>query len=152
MILDIEQIIKSGLRVIGSSLNFEAASHKKITKKSTHIVKTGQKGQRFFPELKNHDQIFIMNASPDNLNQLSNYLRLTTSPDASVRKPAEEFLRNLESQRGFPLLLLTLLDSPNDNNPDTGMIKISAAINFKNFIKRNWKVVSVSDYFPKKIT
>ena len=82
-----------------------------------------------------------MDPTPDNLKTLSNYLKQTMSPDAGIRKPAEEFLRQHECQRGFALLLLTLLGSE-DTSPDMMYVKIAAAINFKNYIKRNWKIVS----------
>ena len=81
-----------------------------------------------------------MDATPENLMALSNYLKQTMSLDAAARKPAEDFLRSLEGQRGFPLLLLTLLGSQ-DSSPDSPTIKLAAAITFKNYIKRNWKVV-----------
>ena len=82
-----------------------------------------------------------MDATPENLNALSNYLRQTMSPDAGTRKPAEQFLQQVEVQKGFPILLLTLLDS-SDNDPNVLTMKQAAAINFKNYIKRNWKIVS----------
>ena len=81
-----------------------------------------------------------MDATPENLLALSNYLKQTMSPDAAARKPAEDFLRSVEGQRGFPLLLLTLLGSQ-DSSPETATVKLAAAITFKNYIKRNWKVV-----------
>merc|ERR1719411_1249211 len=61
------------------------------------------------------------------------------SPEATIRKPAESFLIKVETQRGFPLLLLTLLGSE-DSNPEMMAVKLAAAINFKNYIKRNWKI------------
>lgn len=83
-----------------------------------------------------------MDPTPENLNALSTYLKQTMSPEAGVRKPAEDFLRSVENQPGFPLLLLTLLGSEN-NDPETQSIKLAASINFKNYIKRNWKIVSI---------
>ena len=81
-----------------------------------------------------------MDPTPDNLKALSSYLGQTMSPDASVRKPAEEFLKSVEAQKGFPILILTLLGS-NDADPNAQTTKLAAAINFKNYIKRNWKIV-----------
>ena len=81
-----------------------------------------------------------MDPTPDNLKALSNYLGQTMSPDASIRKPAEDFLRSVETQKGFPILILTLLGS-NDPDPNSQTTKLAAAINFKNYIKRNWKIV-----------
>ena len=82
-----------------------------------------------------------MNPNSDDLATLSNYLRQTMSPDASARKPAEKFLQSVEGQQGFPLLLLTLVGSDN-NDPNAQAVRLAAAINFKNYVKRNWKVVS----------
>ena len=61
----------------------------------------------------------------------------TLSPDAAVRKPAETQLQALEGQPGFALLLLNLLSS--DGVDPT--VKVASAIQFKNFVKRNWKQV-----------
>jgi len=80
-----------------------------------------------------------MELNDSHLPALSDYLEKTLSPDVQVRKPAEGFLQGLEKERGYPLLLLTLL------NPDRGTalnIKVAAAVSFKNFVKRSWKVVS----------
>jgi len=77
-----------------------------------------------------------MEANEQNLTAMANYLGQTMSPDREVRKGAEEFLRSVEGQQGYPILLLTLL---NKENVDIS-IKIAASITFKNFIKRNWKV------------
>lgn len=82
-----------------------------------------------------------MDPTPENLAALSNYLKQTMSPDAAMRKPAEDFLRSVEGQKGFPLLLLTLLGSEN-NDAESQSVKLAASINFKNYIKRNWKIVS----------
>ena len=87
-----------------------------------------------------------MEATPENLNVLTNYLEQTLNPAANVRKPAEDFLKSVEGQRGYGLLLLTLLrgNCPGaaEANP---AVKVAAAITFKNFIKRNWKVTEESD-------
>ena len=57
-----------------------------------------------------------------------------------VRKPAEDFLTSVETNQNYPVLLLSLLNS------EAGElnIKVAGAITFKNYIKRNWKVVSCS--------
>ena len=83
-----------------------------------------------------------MDPTPENMTALSNYLKQTMSPDPQTRKPAEDFLRSVEGQKGFPLLLLTLLGQDN-SDPEAVCIKLQAAITFKNFIKRNWKIVSI---------
>ena len=83
-----------------------------------------------------------MEPTNENLMALSNYLKQTMSPDAATRKPAEQYLETVERNRGFALLLLTLLRSE-DNSPEMAAVKLAAAINFKNFVKRNWKIVSI---------
>ena len=83
-----------------------------------------------------------MEATPENLQALSNFLKQTMSPDSKARNQAEDFLRQHEGQRGFALLLLNLLGS-DSNDPEMQTVKLAAAINFKNFIKRNWKIVSL---------
>ena len=93
-----------------------------------------------------------MEATPENLQALSNFLKQTMSPDSKARNQAEDFLRQHEGQRGFALLLLNLLGS-DSNDPEMQTVKLAAAINFKNFIKRNWKIVSlgVIQYLRKQV-
>jgi hypothetical protein len=86
----------------------------------------------------------IMEVNAENLTGLSGYLEQTLKPEVQLRKPAEDFLRNVEKQKGYSVLLLTLLNP--ENNADQ-TIKVAAAIAFKNFVKRNWKVVSSSNTF-----
>jgi hypothetical protein len=81
-----------------------------------------------------------MEVNAENLAGLSNYLQQTLKPEVHLRKPAEDFLKNVEKQKGYSILLLTLLSPENAADPT---IKVAAAIAFKNFIKRNWKVVSI---------
>lgn len=50
---------------------------------------------------------------------------------------AEKFLESVEGNQNYPLLLLTLLEKSQDN-----VIRVCAAVTFKNFIKRNWRIVS----------
>ena len=91
-----------------------------------------------------------MEPTNENLMALSNYLKQTMSPDAATRKPAEQYLETVERNRGFALLLLTLLRSE-DNSPEMAAVKLAAAINFKNFVKRNWKIVSIHFLSSKEI-
>jgi hypothetical protein len=55
---------------------------------------------------------------------------------------AEQFLFGVEKQQNYPLLVLKLVESHSDLN-----IKVAAAILFKNFVKRNWKLVIFSFSF-----
>ena len=82
-----------------------------------------------------------MDPTPENLQTLSNYLKQTMSPVSKDRNQAEKFLQQHEGNQGFSLLLLNLLGSES-NDPEMQCVKLAAAINFKNFIKRNWKIVS----------
>uniref|UniRef100_A0A8C4QN71 Exportin-2 n=1 Tax=Eptatretus burgeri TaxID=7764 RepID=A0A8C4QN71_EPTBU len=75
-----------------------------------------------------------MELTDSNLQTLTDYLQKTLSPDPSVRRPAEKFLESVEGMFNYPLLLLTLLEK----SPDK-VIRVCAAITFKNYIKRNWR-------------
>lgn len=68
--------------------------------------------------------------------ELSGYLERTLSPDPSVRRPAEKTLEQMESHPNFGTILLVL-----GNSPDIEMhLRVSAAVAFKNFVKKNWRV------------
>lgn len=57
---------------------------------------------------------------------------------------AEKFLEGVEVNQNYPMLLLNLV-----HKPEVDMtIRIAGAIAFKNYIKRNWPVVS----FKKIVT
>ena len=74
----------------------------------------------------------------ESITALAGYLQQTMSPDINIRKPAENYLRKLEAQPGYALGLLSLLSPSCQVGND---IKLASAIAFKNYIKRNWKVV-----------
>ena len=74
----------------------------------------------------------------ESITALAGYLQQTMSPDINIRKPAENYLRKLEAQSGYALGLLSLLSPSCQVGND---IKLASAIAFKNYIKRNWKVV-----------
>lgn len=79
-----------------------------------------------------------MELNPENVTALSNYLQQTLSHDTTVRRTAEKYLEMVEGNKNYALLLLMLV-----NNGEAPMhIRTSAAITFKNFVKRNWRVVS----------
>lgn len=48
--------------------------------------------------------------------------------------PAENFLQSIEHNLNFPVLLLALIDKPEQDLT----IRVAGAITFKNYIKRNW--------------
>ncbi|KAJ6665630.1 hypothetical protein lerEdw1_002000 [Lerista edwardsae] len=77
-----------------------------------------------------------MELSDANLQTLTEYLRKTLDPDPAIRRPAEKFLESVEGSQNYPLLLLTLLEKSQDN-----VIKVCASVTFKNYIKRNWRII-----------
>uniref|UniRef100_A0A3P9BW64 Exportin-2 n=2 Tax=Haplochromini TaxID=319058 RepID=A0A3P9BW64_9CICH len=85
-----------------------------------------------------------MELNDANLQTLTQFLRKTLDPDPTVRRPAEKFLESVEGNQNYPLLLLTLLEKSQDN-----VIRVCAAVTFKNYIKRNWRIVEDE---PNKIS
>uniref|UniRef100_A0A2C9K086 Exportin-2 n=1 Tax=Biomphalaria glabrata TaxID=6526 RepID=A0A2C9K086_BIOGL len=77
-----------------------------------------------------------MEVTPANLEAMSGYLQQTLSPDQDIRRNAEKFLESVECNLNYPLLLLHLMDKDQVESH----IRVSSAITFKNYIKRNWKV------------
>lgn len=78
-----------------------------------------------------------MEPTPENLQTLATYLNQTLSEKYEVRKPAEDYLMSVEGSPNYAMLLLQLTDS-DQIEPH---IRLAAAINFKNFVRRNWRVV-----------
>uniref|UniRef100_A0A6I8SJM6 Exportin-2 n=1 Tax=Xenopus tropicalis TaxID=8364 RepID=A0A6I8SJM6_XENTR len=77
-----------------------------------------------------------MELSEANLQGLTEYLKKTLDPDPAVRRPAEKYLESVEGNQNYPLLLLTLVERSQDN-----VIKVCSAVTFKNYIKRNWRII-----------
>lgn len=76
-----------------------------------------------------------MEITPDNLRVMGGYLEQTLSPDIETRRNAEKSLQSVEGNRNYPVLLLKLMEQP-----DVGAhVRVSAAITFKNYVKRNWR-------------
>ena len=50
---------------------------------------------------------------------------------------AEDYLQSMEDFQNYGLILLKLLDSPECEM----YIRVAASVNFKNFVKRNWRIV-----------
>ena len=78
-----------------------------------------------------------MEATPGNLQALAGYLSQILSTDYSVRNPAEKHLEQVEGTENYSQLLLQLADMESAEMT----IRLAAAINFKNFVKRNWRVL-----------
>ena len=51
---------------------------------------------------------------------------------------AEKFLEANEAVENYNVLLLRLVDSATTD----GLVRVAAAISFKNSVKRNWRIVS----------
>lgn len=75
-----------------------------------------------------------MELNDANIQAMVSYLQQTMSSDANVRRPAEKYLETVEVNQNYPIILLHLID----NDQIDRVIRVSAAITFKNYIKRNW--------------
>lgn len=75
-----------------------------------------------------------MQATPENLQLLSNYLASTVSHDATTRRSAEESLRQAEKQPGFLILVLELVKSEGVDM----LVRQAGGVFFKNVVKRLW--------------
>ncbi|XP_041358734.1 exportin-2-like [Gigantopelta aegis] len=82
-----------------------------------------------------------MEVTDGNLQALAGYLQQTLSAEKEVRKQAEKFLESVERNKNYPILLLHLMDKGEVDQH----VRVSAAITFKNYIKRNWKMEGVDD-------
>ncbi len=78
-----------------------------------------------------------MSTSQDNLQTLAGYLTHTLSDKYDVRKPAEDYLISVEGSPNFTMLLLQLAEAEQVDMT----VRLAAAINLKNVVKRNWRVV-----------
>jgi exportin-2 (importin alpha re-exporter) len=83
----------------------------------------------------------IMQATPENLQFLSQALTSTVSPDSATRRAAEEQLRSGEQQAGFLQLVLDLVRSDNVEM----VVRQAAGVYFKNAVKRLWEPEEVSN-------
>ncbi|KAE8576401.1 hypothetical protein XENTR_v10004166 [Xenopus tropicalis] len=88
------------------------------------------------PALSCQTDLVTMELSEANLQGLTEYLKKTLDPDPAVRRPAEKYLESVEGNQNYPLLLLTLVERSQDN-----VIKVCSAVTFKNYIKRNWRII-----------
>eukprot|EP01035_Chromulina_nebulosa_P020253 gene20253-26295_t len=80
-----------------------------------------------------------MEVNDQNLNILKNLLQNTLSADSKLRKDAENYLINSETQHGFIIVLLHLISKLlNSQDLNDKAVRLAAAVLFKNSIKRNW--------------
>jgi len=70
---------------------------------------------------------------------LAKFLQDVLSPDANVRRQAEKFLESVEGNAGYSLMLLKIVQD--GSNTPTASVPLAASIIFKNFVKRNWRIV-----------
>ena len=78
-----------------------------------------------------------MEATPENLQALMEYLTHTLSPQYEIRKKAEDYLMSVEGTENYAMLLLQLSDSQ-EVGPH---VRQAASVSFKNFVKRNWRII-----------
>lgn len=78
-----------------------------------------------------------MEATTENLQALATYLTHTLSDEHQIRKQAEDHLISVEGTQNYGLLLLQLADTEEVGSH----VRLAAGIMFKNFIKRNWRIV-----------
>ncbi|XP_063967955.1 exportin-2-like [Lytechinus pictus] len=86
-----------------------------------------------------------MASGEEDLKNLASCLQQTLSTIIKERKEAEQFLESVEGSPNYAIMLLLLIEL--DTVDDT--IRQSSAITFKNFVKRNWRVVEDE---PNKIS
>lgn len=77
-----------------------------------------------------------MDLNEQSFQLIADFLNQTLSPDPNVRRPAEKCLEGFESKSKYGILLLMLCN----REGVLQHIRVSAAITFKNFIKRNWHI------------
>ncbi|KAK2193331.1 hypothetical protein NP493_15g03058 [Ridgeia piscesae] len=77
-----------------------------------------------------------MELNDSNIQTLAAYLQKTLSPDPTERRGAEKFLESVEKNQNYSVLLLHLMDKQDADIH----IRVSAAITFKNYVKRNWRI------------
>ncbi|KAJ8609040.1 hypothetical protein CTAYLR_008710 [Chrysophaeum taylorii] len=76
-------------------------------------------------------------------------LMATLSPEREQRRNAEAYLSKLQTQQGFAVLLLQLVQQHSATaTAESAVVRTAAAIYFKNLVKRGWaddKLISVGD-------
>lgn len=80
-----------------------------------------------------------MEVTDQNLTVLRDLLTNSLSHDNATRRQAESILTSQEAQRGFSLLILSLINRLNTPTaPSDAGIRQGAAVLFKNVVKRKW--------------
>ncbi|XP_038057672.1 exportin-2-like [Patiria miniata] len=78
-----------------------------------------------------------MELTTQDLYTVASSLQQTLSANITERRAAEAYLESVEARANYSIFLLELLSK--DDVDST--IRISAAVTFKNFVRRNWRVV-----------
>ncbi|XP_022090609.1 exportin-2-like [Acanthaster planci] len=78
-----------------------------------------------------------MELTQQDLHAIASSLQKTLSVNVTERRAAESYLESVEARANYSIFLLELL-SKNEMDSD---IRASAAITFKNFVRRNWRVI-----------
>lgn len=82
-----------------------------------------------------------MEINEQSLSSLNQVFVNILSPDNASRRAGEEYLRNLECQQGFSLLLLALINKlVQSASPHDISIRQCAAVYLKNLVKRRWEI------------
>ena len=77
-----------------------------------------------------------MEINDQSLQVVAEFLEKTLSPDPNVRRPTEKQLETFSTTANYGLILLMLC-----NKQELALhLRVSASINFKNFIKKNWRI------------
>lgn len=80
-----------------------------------------------------------MEATAENLQKLSDLLVQSLSPQAEIRRAAGKSLEDTQTQEGLLLLVLSLVTTEQADP----IVRQSAAVHFKNAIKKHWNDVSI---------
>lgn len=81
-----------------------------------------------------------MELTDANMATMANYLKQTLDPTLSQRKAAEKFLESVETNKNYPILLLSVVDKADVEE----VARLAGAITFKNYVKRNWPMTDDS--------
>jgi exportin-2 (importin alpha re-exporter) len=82
-----------------------------------------------------------MQVNTENLTKLAQLLQLSLDQDLNKRKTAEQQLLAVQSQPGFPILLMNLIREESVDRP----IRLSGSVLLKNFVKKEWDDANIND-------
>jgi len=80
-----------------------------------------------------------MEVNEQNLAQLRDVIERFLSPNSAAIKEAEAYMKTIETQQGFTLVLLSLIQSLSSSvAPADVAVRQTAAVIFKNAVKARW--------------